>query len=609
MQSAEKIYTNNIKVNKEKRDNLKLKINVISIFRLIIIILCILSDYILYRSNNINTAILVTLGCVVLFLFVVYFHDILFNQKKRFDILIRINEEGLNRINGNLNNIDDGGDEYLDENHPFTNDLDIFGDNSLFKIINTCATEGGRKELADILKKNISFDIEEILKRQEAIKELALKIDWRQQIIVEGRLKNNKKADIDKFIEWSKNTKGINYMSVFIAFIFIMVTLLSILGVMKGVLPESFIVLDLMVNYAVLKIMSKNLKDEINMFESIKNVMISYSNILELIQDEKYESSYLKGLQEKLILNKSNSNILGRDIIDCKSAIKKLAGIFSWIGDSRHNAYYFIINITLFSDIFLLRSMENWRKKNGIYLNQWIDVMYKIDEICSFANVAFEHEKWCYPELSNNAVVDGVNIGHPLLNNRCVKNSFSLKGNQKVALITGSNMSGKSTFLRTIGINMILSYTGSPVCADKFLCGTMNLYTCMRTKDNLEESISSFYAEILRIKLLIEAAEKGEKVFFLLDEIFKGTNSQDRHTGAEILIKQLIKYGGLGLVSTHDLELCDLEKENNNIINYNFREFYENNKIKFDYILRNGKSKTRNAVHLMRLAGIDISEA
>ena len=169
---------------------------------------------------------------------------------------------------------------------------------------------------------------------------------------------------------------------------------------------------------------------------------------------------------------------------------------------------------------------------------------------------------------------------------------------------SGSNMSGKSTFLRTVGINLLLSYIGAPVYAEKFECGIMNIYTCMRTKDNLEESISSFYAEILRIKILIEACKKGERVFFLLDEIFKGTNSKDRHVGATVLIKQLIQYGGVGLVSTHDLELCDLE--NKNIVNYNFKEYYEDNKIKFDYKLRRGKSVTQNAIHLMKLAGIEI---
>ena len=172
--------------------------------------------------------------------------------------------------------------------------------------------------------------------------------------------------------------------------------------------------------------------------------------------------------------------------------------------------------------------------------------------------------------------------------------------------VRGASGSGKSTFLRTIGINLLLSYIGAPVYADKFECGFMDIYTCMRTKDNLEESISSFYAEILRIKLIMEACKKGEKIFFLLDEIFKGTNSQDRHTGATVLIKQLVEGGVIGLLSTHDLELCDLEKEMKEMDNYNFREYYEDNKIKFDYKLRKGRSTTQNAVYLMKLAGIEI---
>jgi DNA mismatch repair ATPase MutS len=174
-----------------------------------------------------------------------------------------------------------------------------------------------------------------------------------------------------------------------------------------------------------------------------------------------------------------------------------------------------------------------------------------------------------------------------------------------VALITGSNMSGKSTFLRTVGLNLVLSYIGAPTFSKSFKCGICNIYTCMRTKDNLEESISSFYAEILRIKILIEAAKKGEKVFFLLDEIFKGTNSKDRHDGAIVLINQLVNNKALGMVSTHDLELCDLEDTKEWIRNYNFQEYYENNNIKFDYKLREGRSKTQNAIHLMKLAGID----
>ncbi|MDK2827305.1 MAG: hypothetical protein PWP67_92 [Clostridium butyricum] len=606
MNHSEEIYNRNIKINKEKSDSLKVKINTVSIIRLGIVILCLLTDYFLYKNNNVNMMLLITLIFIGLFLFFIYFHDSLFNKKKKIDLLIKINKDGLNRVNGDLNKIEDGGEEYLDVNHPFSDDLDIFGRNSLFKIINTCATTGGRKRLASILKRDITFNENEILERQNAIKEISKKIDWRQKLIVEGHFKEDENDNIDEFIKWSQQDQKTNSTISIISIIFIAITIMSVFAALKGIVPESFILLDLMVNYIVVKTMTKNLKNEIKLFESIKNSMTSYSKVLELIQEEKFNSVYLSELQKELISNKNNKNVSVEEL-DCRLSMKKLSSIFSWIGDSKYNAYYFIINITLFSDVFLIRSIEKWKLKNGKNLKQWLEVMYKVDEMCSFANLDFEHETWCYPQISVDKVIGGVNIGHPLLSKSCIKNNFSLKENNTVALITGSNMSGKSTFLRTIGINMILSYTGGPVCAEKFVCGIMNLYTCMRTKDNLEESISSFYAEILRIKLLIDAAKRGERVFFLLDEIFKGTNSEDRHSGASILIKQLIAYKGMGIVSTHDLELCDLEKENSSIINYNFREFYENNKIKFDYILRRGKSETRNAVHLMRLAGIDIN--
>ena len=167
-------------------------------------------------------------------------------------------------------------------------------------------------------------------------------------------------------------------------------------------------------------------------------------------------------------------------------------------------------------------------------------------------------------------------------------------------------MSGKSTFLRTVGFSIVLSYLGINVKGEKFTTPILNIYTCMRTGDNLEESISSFYAEILRIKSIVDGTKRGEKILFLLDEIFKGTNSLDRHLGAQVLINQLLKGNTMGLVSTHDLELCEMEKENKNISNYNFREYYEDNKLKFDYRIRIGVSKTRNAKYLMKMAGIDI---
>jgi DNA mismatch repair ATPase MutS len=373
-------------------------------------------------------------------------------------------------------------------------------------------------------------------------------------------------------------------------------TISSIYLAIRGIIPESFIMLDLMINFIVVKILSKSMINQIKLFDSIKSSVYGYSKILSLIEDEDFDSLYLNTLNGKL----------RNDIVSCKDEMGKFSKILDWAGNSKYNAYYLLLNVLLFSDVFLMRSLEKWRERNGEKLEEWLSVMHEIDALSSISNLSFENDNWTYPIILNENEIQGSNIGHPILSEKAVRNTFSIIGGQKVALITGSNMSGKSTFLRTLGINLLLSYIGAPVCADKFSCGIMNIYTCMRTKDNLEESISSFYAEILRIKILIEACKRGEKIFFLLDEIFKGTNSKDRHIGAIVLIKQLIQYGGVGLVSTHDLELCDLEKENKNIINYNFREFYKDDKIKFDYILRKGKSETQNAIHLMKLAGIDI---
>ena len=195
---------------------------------------------------------------------------------------------------------------------------------------------------------------------------------------------------------------------------------------------------------------------------------------------------------------------------------------------------------------------------------------------------------------------------HPLLGDEAVGNDFYMDKNTRVLLITGSNMSGKSTFLRTVGFNMILSYLGLNVPAKEFNVPIFNIYTCMRTGDDLENNISSFYSEILRVKGIVDGTKRNERIFFLLDEIFKGTNSIDRHEGAVVLINQLLKGDTLGLVSTHDLELCDMEKNNEFVSNYYFKEYYKNNKIMFDYKIRQGVSKTRNAKYLMKMAGIDI---
>lgn len=597
--NPKKIYEENISINSRISNLLNKKSNLVGWSKLAVLIIMIVIDYIFYKKNYYTDIIIVSIVGIFIFLILLFYHNNILEYKQKKDILIEINKKGIKRLEGKFNEFEDEGEEFIDHNHPFISDLDVFGNNSIFQYINTTATNGGQMLLADLLKLKIKFSKKEIKLRQEAIKELSEKLEYRQNLFVEGSVNKLKNIDIQSFIKWNKSKNKYSLSRIFIAFIFMFITILCIYLVMINRLPQSFILLNLIVNYIVVRILSSGIKDEIKLFESIKNAIKGYTNIFAMVEDEKFSCAYLKQLCTRL----KNENL------SCKNEIDKLDNILDWIGNSKYNAYYFLLNIFIFSDVFLMRNLYKWREKNGEHVEQWINVINEIDALSSISNLAFENPNWSYPNIHNEGIIEGENIGHPLITgNKAVKNDFKLNGHKKVALITGSNMSGKSTFLRTLGVNLLFSYIGAPVCAYKFSCGIMNIYTCMRTKDDLQENISSFYAEILRIKSLIEACKRGEKVFFLLDEIFKGTNSKDRHIGATVLINQLIEYNGVGLVSTHDLELCDLEYKNNKIINYNFREYYENNNIKFDYMLRKGKSETQNAIHLMKLAGIEIRE-
>ncbi|MGI6357904.1 MAG: MutS family DNA mismatch repair protein [Bacillota bacterium] len=277
---------------------------------------------------------------------------------------------------------------------------------------------------------------------------------------------------------------------------------------------------------------------------------------------------------------------------------------------------FFLVNVLTLWDYQCLFALEDWRQESGQRLRTWLQVLAEVEALSSLANIRFEHPEWAMPQIisergqpaAGSDVLHAENMGHPLLQ-QPVTNHFSLGSSAQIALITGSNMSGKSTFLRTVGCNLVLAYAGAPVCASGFRCSLFHLWTCMRVSDNLEQSISSFYAEVLRIKRIAAAAKNQQQVFFLLDEIFKGTNSQDRHIGARALISQLQRDGAYGLVSTHDLELGDLQAASNGkITNYHFREYYENSQIRFDYRLRAGISTTRNALYLIRMAGIELED-
>lgn len=598
MSKALSFYEGEISKYEEKIKNINGVITKISTLRLIIAIMAVLLAYYFYKGESIAYLISSIVISVGIFIVVAYYHNKRIQEKREYEIYININRNGINRIKGTFKEREDKGEEFLSDEHPFASDLDVFGRNSLFQMINSTKTKFGRAKLSQMLNLNAIPGREEILKKQEAINELGKKVEWRQHLEVKSTIKKSGTKDINELLEWANGKSEIKPLFKIVPYLFIAITMISIVLVVLKVLPISYVILVFMINYLVVKILTKDLVQIIKLFDKHKKDIEAYTNLLILIENENFDSVRLKELK-----NKMNSS--GKSCVEEMKSLKKLV---DWLSDSSSNAYYLLLNVTVLSDTFILRNLEEWRRLNGHKLEAWLNVMGEFEALSSISNLSFDFDEWSYPTISNLDVVEGINIGHPMLGERAVVNSFTLNHDSKVALITGSNMSGKSTFLRTIGLNLLLSYIGAPTCSNGFTCGVFSIYTCMRTKDNLEESISSFYAEILRIKILIEAAKNGEKVFFLLDEIFKGTNSKDRHEGAQVLINQLVNNNAMGLVSTHDLELCDLEKTKKWIKNYNFQEYYEKNNIKFDYKLREGRSKTQNAVHLMKLAGIEFND-
>ena len=271
------------------------------------------------------------------------------------------------------------------------------------------------------------------------------------------------------------------------------------------------------------------------------------------IEKKKFSSEYLIKLKEKLV---------NKDGMKASTQIKKLVNLVTVISD-RKNIYYFPINVLSLWDYQCLINLQRFKKASASFLKTWLEVIGEIEALNSLSTIAYEHSDWSMPKFQDGPpVFNAKKIGHPLLGSKRVYNDILIDKSHNIILITGSNMSGKSTLLRTTGINLVLAYAGAPVCCESFTCSIMDIYTCMRTSDNLELNISSFYAELLRIKKLVTATENKAPIFFLLDEIFKGTNSIDRHTGAKVLVAKLSNENALGFVSTHDLELGDIETTN-----------------------------------------------
>jgi hypothetical protein len=347
-------------------------------------------------------------------------------------------------------------------------------------------------------------------------------------------------------------------------------------------------------------------------FSISKYIMPDYALLNKMVPELEtlfHSIRWIETFKAKTELTQTLQKSLGTETQKASTSILQLKKILERL-DYRYNPLVHIpLNIFLAWDLQQAFALEKWKHGKERIVAQWFDSLAEMESLVTLATISFNHPQWSFPGISpEHGVLLATEMGHPLIPvEKRVNNSFIVKGSQQLSLITGSNMAGKSTFLRSAGINVVLAMMGSPVCAPELLVSNMKVISSMRVSDNLEENTSTFYAELKKLKQIIDAVNKHEKVFLLLDEILRGTNSADRHTGSKAFIKQLVKEKAFALVATHDLELTNLADEfPADIHNYHFDVQVRGDELYFDYVLKEGVCTSMNASLLMKKIGIEL---
>jgi DNA mismatch repair ATPase MutS len=499
-------------------------------------------------------------------------------------------------LQGNYSGFADGK-EYLSRDHPNSFDLDLFGHSSIFQYINRTTSKPAADKLSAWL--NSPAGIDEILARQRAAEDLSQRLEWRQQLMTFGYSNPNSTKDPKELLDWvnskdlfqkAGNTKL--YVNILNA-----ITIVAIAAVIFG-LPAGLLAPVLLINFIYYFLNGKRITTLHDRVGKSSVMLKTYSSTIRLIEQEKFNSDALTKLKGRFSTDNSASQKIAR--------LSKITDRL----DARLNILVAIPqNLFFFWDIRCCLALEKWKNDNSQIVSDWFDAMAEFEVLSSFANMAFNNPAWVMPVIHDEYfILKAAGAGHPLIPaDRRISNSIEIQGKGKAILVTGSNMSGKSTFLRTCGINAVLALAGAPVCAEKFEISHVHVCTSMRISDSLEDNTSSFYAELKRLAEIIREAEKNPKIFLLLDEILRGTNSNDRYIGSVALIKQLIRYGAVSIVATHDLRLAELEQElAADINNYHFDVKINGEELYFDYMLTPGVCTSLNASLLMKKMGIRI---
>jgi len=591
-------YQQRATLAQQQADKYKYLANTYSFLRLSIFLLLAIAIYFAAVHDNFTIVAVSFIILVFCFAWLVAKQSGFEREMKYFQDLKQVNENEINSI-FSYSNLYDNGAQYNNEKHYYTSDLDIFGNASLFQLINRSATTPGNNKLAEWL--SAPAQKQTILSRQAAVKELANKNDWK--LDTQTRLLFAKKQDVNQlqrlfnYLHIALDMPGENWLGKYAKAAPYLLGLLIVLAFFFPI-AKSIAVLVALSNLGIVGSKGMYIKKADLIAGKIGDTLTKYAIVFKQIETQTWQSDYAN--QQAQVLTKNNTS----------GKIKELGDLINKLNYHLNIIIAVILNAFFLWDIRQIIAIENWKRNNHDKLEAAFDVIAEFEALLSLTSLHINYPEWCMPAIANGEgyTVTAKNITHPLINRKTrVVNDYELNDAFKVDIITGSNMAGKSTFLRTIGINAVLALSGAPVCADSMEVSVITLISYMRIKDSLNESTSTFKAELDRLQMLLAAVEKDQKVFFLIDEMLRGTNSVDKYLGSKAVIEQLISKKAVGMVATHDLQIAQLEQQYPDYVrNFYFDIQVVNGEMLFDYKMKHGECKTFNASLLLKQIGIDI---
>lgn len=527
----------------------------------------------------------------------VVIHDRVLGRQARARLRQELARRGMARVTGQWHTFKEKGERHLSAEHLYAADLDVFGQGSLFQLVDETGTRFGEQLLARWLSEPSPF--QQIVQRQGAVKELSGLPDFREALAVEARLAASDKADPSRFIAWAEGGPYLNGLRWArpLALVLPVVTLtLYILG-RNEVIPTAVWWAGLFAQLAVVVLCRRAFAAFYEQLSAGEAGAARFERAFQAVEAQQFEHPHLKTLSAGLEPGARVSARLGR--------FERLLGF----ADLRRSQLHPVINLLTLWDVHWLFRLEAWRRQEGAHVRGWFDALAQLEALSSLAGLSHDRPEFVFPELSEQGpVFVAKGLGHPLLE-APVRNDVAFERPGSALVITGSNMSGKTTLVRALGANAVLALAGAPVSAETMRISRLSLLTSMRVKDSLERGVSYFYAEVLRLKAVLDGARAAQgNAMFLLDEILLGTNTRERQHASKKVLELLVDSGAIGAVTTHDLALTELSGARPQVRNVHFRDSLEAGEMVFDYQLRDGVVDTTNALRLLERAGIPVGD-